>query len=607
VTAISTVRIEPLLHRVERPARYLGCELNSVHKDPAGKLRVALCFPDIYEVGMSHLGLKILYHLLNEEPWIACERVYAPWLDMDALLRKERIPLFTLESRTPVRAMDLLGFSLPYEMLYSNVLNVLDLAGIPLANADRRESDPIVIAGGPACFNPEPIADFIDVFVLGEAEEVILEVCEIARDRALARRERIEEIGRLPGCYRGELVRVAYQPDGTIRSLTDGSGAPARPVMKRVVADLDSAYYPTRQIVPAIPIIHDRAQVELHRGCMWGCRYCHPGMLYRMQRERSLETLVRQAEEIIRHTGYEELGLSSLNSPDYSQIVELIDRLNATFAGRNVAIGLPSLRMDAFSVRLANSLQRVKKTQLTLAPEAGSQRLRDVINKNLTADQILTTVKTALDAGWRDLKLYFMIGLPTETDEDLDELAALLKEIKALGRGHPGRPLFLTCSVSPFVAKPFTPFQWASQCTKTELCHKINVLRAAVPRHVATLKWREFELQELEGVFSRGDRRLSRVIERAHRMGCKFEGWTECFDHATWMKAFEAEGVDPMFYHLRERGERELFPWEVVSPSVSRLFLWNDYRKSLARKITPNCFIEQKCSGCGVMGHGMGC
>jgi radical SAM family uncharacterized protein len=603
----NTVRVESLLYKVERPARYLGHELNSLHKDPSGKLRFGICFPDIYEVGMSHLGVKILYHLLNEEDWICCERVFAPWLDMEELLRKEGIPLFTLENRTPVRELDVLGFSLPYEMLYSNVLNILELSNIALRNDDRRESDPIIIAGGPACFNPEPVADFIDVFVLGEAEEVILELCEIARDKSLKRDERIAAIGRLPGCYRANQVDVRYNPDGTLASMTDRAGQPAQPIVKRVIADLDGAYYPTKQIVPSIPIIHDRAQVEIHRGCMWGCRYCHPGMLYRMQRERSLETLVRQSEEIIQHTGYEELGLSSLNSPDYSRIQELIDTLNSKFAGKQVAIGLPSLRMDAFSVELANSLQKVKKTQLTLAPEAGSQRLRDVINKNLTEEDILRTVKAALDAGWRDLKLYFMVGLPTETDQDMLELAELLKQMKALSRGYSGRPLFLTCSVSPFVAKPFTPFQWVGQFSRSELCHKINILRNAVPRNVATLKWREFELQELEGVFSRGDRRLGRVIERAHKGGCKFEGWTECFDHAGWMKAFEAEGIDPMFYHQRERREKEVFPWEVVSPSVSRYFLWQDYRKALSRKITENCFIEKSCSGCGVMGRGMGC
>lgn len=604
----TTVRAESLLYRVERPARYLGHELNSHHKDPSGKLRFAICFPDIYEVGMSHLGVKILYHLLNEEDWICCERVFAPWLDMEALLRQQGIPLFTLENRTPVREMDVLGFSLPYEMLYSNVLNVLDLSGIAMRNENRRESDPIVIAGGPAVFNPEPIADHIDVFVLGEAEEVILELCEIARDKSLKRQDRIELIGKLPGCYRADTVAVSYNADGTIKSMINKStGQPAEPIVKRVIADLDSCFYPTKQLVPSIPIIHDRAQVEIHRGCMWGCRYCHPGMLYRMQRERSLETLVRQSEEIIKHTGYDELGLSSLNSVDYSRIQELVDTLNVKFAGKNIALGLPSLRMDSFSVSLANSLQQVKKTQLTLAPEAGSQRLRDVINKNLTVDHILGTVRAALDAGWRDLKLYFMVGLPTETDDDMVEMAWLLKEMKALSRGYSGRPLFLTCSVSPFVAKPFTPFQWVGQFTREELCHKINILRNHVPRNVATLKWREFELQELEGVFSRGDRRLGKVIERAHSLGAKFEGWTECFNHPLWMKAFEAEGVDPMFYHHRERREKEVFPWEVVSPSVSRYFLWQDYRKALSRKVTENCFIEQKCSGCGVMGRGMGC
>ncbi|MBI4864595.1 MAG: TIGR03960 family B12-binding radical SAM protein [Candidatus Riflebacteria bacterium] len=603
----ASVPVESLLHRVERPARYLGQELNSVHKDPAGKLRFALSFPDTYEVGMSHLGLRILYHALNEQEGIVCERVFSPWLDMEALLRSEHLPLFTLESGAPVRSFDVLGISLPYEMLYSNVLNLLELAGIPLANDDRDDGDPIVIAGGPACFNPEPIAGFVDVFVLGEAEEAVLEICQVVGDRSSSRRDRIARIGRIPGCYLPSEVQVGTTAAGAVAHLRDGAGAAWTPVLKRVVADLDRAPFPTRQIVPSIPIVHDRAQLETHRGCMWGCRFCQAGMLYRAQRERSLSTLLAQAQEVIRHTGYEELGLASLDSVDYSRIQELVDGLNLRFAGKHVAIGLPSLRMDSFSIDLANALQRVKKTQLTLAPEAGSQRLRDVINKNLTAQQCLDTVKAALDAGWRDLKLYFMIGLPTETDADLVEMGQLIREMKRLAKGCSGRPLSLTCAVSPFVAKPHTPFQWARQCTVEELCHKIDVLKTAVPRHAATLKWRQFELAQLEGVFSRGDRRLGRVLRTAHRMGCKFEGWTECFDHGLWMKAFEAEGIDPATFVHRERDEHEAFPWEVVSTGVSRSFLWADYVRSLAGETVPGCGAGKTCAACGLKGRGMGC
>ncbi|MBI4872484.1 MAG: TIGR03960 family B12-binding radical SAM protein [Candidatus Riflebacteria bacterium] len=592
-------RIEQLLPWVDRPARYLGGEVNSVVKDPHGKVRFALCFPDTYEIGQSHMGLVILYHLLNSEDWIACERAFLPWVDMLAAMRREGLPWFTLETCTPVAEMDLVGFSLPYEMLLTNVLEGLDLAGIPIRRRDRREQDPIVLAGGPVTYNPEPASDFIDVFAIGEAEDLVLELARVAGRRDLTRAERLQEMARIPGCYVPALVEVLKRPDGSIEAFRSEVDLP---ILKRLAGDLEGAFFPTSPVVPFLQTIHDRANLEVHRGCVHGCRYCQAGMIYRPQRLRSLELLARQANEIVRRTGFQELGLSSLNTCDYPDLVPLVERLSVDLAGKNVALGLPSLRVDGFSVKIADALSHGKRTQVTLAPEAGSQRLRDLINKNLTREQILGTVRALLDAGWRDLKLYFMLGLPGETDEDLREMASLLHEIQRASRGLGGRPLFVTTTLSSFVPKPHTPFQYVPMARIEVLQQRLNLLRDRVGQGRIKLRWRDFALGEMEAVFSRGGRELGAVVERAWRLGCRFDGWTDQFRHDLWTQAFRDCGLDPAAVCYRDWPRETIFPWDVVGCGVTKDWLWDELQAAMEGRLTPNCFFGS-CSDCGVRSH----
>ncbi len=511
-------RIEELLPWVDRPARYIGGEVHSVTKEPAGRLRFGLCFPDTYEIGQSHMGMVILYHLLNREDWIACERAFLPWVDLEAAMRREKLPLFTLETCTPLREMDVVGFSLPYEMLFTNLVNALDLAGIPLKRTERGEGDPLVIAGGPVTYNPEPVSDFIDLFAIGEAEELVLDICKVAARRDLSRSARLELLAQVPGCYCPGAVQVRRDESGRLLGF---ESTQALPVVKRIVADLDTAFFPTEPLVPFLQTVHDRANLEVHRGCVHSCRYCQAGMIYRPQREKGLETLVGQAAGVIRSSGFGEIGLSSLNTCDHTQLVPLVERLTSEFKGQNIAIGLPSLRVDGMSVKVADALSQGKKAQITLAPEAGSQRLREVINKNLTEQQILDTVNAVLDAGWRDLKLYFMLGLPTETEDDIREMAALFRKIQELARGRSGRPLFITTTLSSLVPKPHTPFQFLPLATKDELEQRVRLLRDLVDTSRIKLRWRDFRLGELETVFARGGRELGAVVERAWRLGCR--------------------------------------------------------------------------------------
>lgn len=589
-------RVEALLPWVDRPARYIGGEFNSVTKDPAGKLRFAFCFPDVYEIGQSHMGGVILYHLLNEQEGIFCERAFLPWVDMEQAMRREAIPWFTLETCSPVKEMDIVGFTLPYEMLYTNVVNGLDLAGIPLHRWERSEGDPIVIAGGPGTYNPEPVSDFIDLFVIGEAEELVLEICSVVARKDISRAEKLELLSRVQGCYVPATVEVKWRDDGSIESFQ--SQVPL-PVMKRIVADVDKAFFPTKPLVPFLQVVHDRANLEVHRGCVHGCRYCQAGMLYRPQREKSLETLTRQGEEVVKNTGFQEIGLSSLNTPDNTQLVPLIRNLTKAFEEKKVAVGLPSLRVDSFSVGLADSLNKAKKTQITLAPEAGSQRLRDIINKNISEEQILNTVKSVLDAGWREMKLYFMLGLPGETDDDLVEMAELFKKIVALSKGYPGRGLFITTTLSSFVPKPHTPFQFVKQFPRDVLERRIRIVRDRVDPHRVKLRWREFELGELEAIFSLGGRELGKVVERAWRLGCKFDGWSDHFKYDLWMQAFQECGIDSGRYCYTDKTAETIFPWEVVSCGVDKDWLWRDLQAAWNRKSIPNCFFD-KCSDCGV-------
>jgi radical SAM family uncharacterized protein len=600
--------LERFLPTVDKPSRYIGGEFNQPEIRTQEALRVAVGFPDVYEIGMSHLGIRILYHMLNEPelaPGVACERVFSPWTDMQDLMKAREVPLFTLETRTQVKDLDVLGLSLPYEMLYTNLLDLLELAGIPLNAADRGDDDPLVVVGGPATFNPEPIADFVDVVFLGEAEESLLEFCEALRPLRRGgptpggRAERLMAVDGIPGLFFPRLVEWEYGEDGTPREFSY-RGVPWNQAQKRIVTDLEYTYYPTRPILPHISIVHDRANVEIHRGCLHGCRYCQAGMITRPHRQRSPEKLREQANELISNTGYEELGLASLNSVDYPDLKGLIQQLNQDFEGQNVAMGLPSLRVDRLSVEIADELQKVKRTHLTLAPEAGSQRLRDVINKLITEEDILNAIRGALDCGWRDLKLYFMVGLPTETDEDLLECATLLEKIAALSEDYPGKKLSVNASFSPFVPQSHTPFQWCGVTPFEVMDRRIKILRQNVKTRRIHVKWRDLRLSEIETAFARGDRRLGEVLRVAHDKGQRFDGWSEHFDYEGWLESFQQVGIDPYWYVYRERDHQEAFPWEVVSAGVDRSFLWRDWERASKEKVVPNCFLDDKCITCGI-------
>ncbi len=608
IRTVDFARLERMLPSVDKPARYIGGEWNQPGIRTEGALRVGLAFPDVYEIGMSHLGIRILYHMLNDPeraPGVAAERVFAPWLDMQELMAKEGIPLFTLETRSRASDLDVLGFSLPYEMLYSNLLRMLSLAGIPLLAAERGDEHPLIVVGGPATFNPEPIADFVDAVFLGESEEALLEFCEILHPLRRSgptpgtRAEKLAAIDGMPGLYFPRYTEWQYDAAGTPLGWSH-RGVPGRSTPKRIVSDLETAYYPTSPILPHISIVHDRANLEIHRGCLHGCRYCQAGMITRPHRQRSRAELRRQANAIIDSTGYEELGLASLNSVDYPELKELIEDLNRDFEGRRVAMGLPSLRVDQYSVEIAHALERVKRTNLTLAPEAGSQRLRNVINKVITDEQILDAVKAAVDCGWRDVKLYFMVGLPTETDHDIHELAKLLEKVADLTRGMDGRQLNVTATFSPFVPQSHTPFQWCAVTPQPVLDERIRILKRNVRNRRVTIKWRDIKLSELETAFARGDRRLGAVLLEAHRRGLQFDGWTECFSYQKWLDCFAAVGIDPNWYVYRERGAEEAFPWEVVSADVSRQFLWRDWERAQKEMTVPNCFLEETCIACGL-------
>ena len=596
--------LEQVLLQVQKPARYTGGELNSVVKDPAGvRIRFAFCFPDLYEVGMSHLGMKILYGLFNEQEDVWCERVFAPDTDMEALMRERGIPLFGLESRDPIREFDFVGFTLQYELSYTGVLNMLDLAGIPLHAAERGDDCPLVVGGGPCVCNPEPLADFFDLFTLGEGEEVNLELFDLYRrhkQKGFRRAEFLRQAARIEGVYVPSLYEVSYREDGTVASVTARDGAPQR-VRKRILVDMDAAYYPEKVVVPFIDIVHDRAMSEIFRGCIRGCRFCQAGFIYRPVREKSVDTIDRQSRALCESTGYEEFSLSSLSTSDYTGLSELLPRLLDWAEPEHTNISLPSLRVDGFSEELAARLNVLRRSGLTFAPEAGTQRLRDAINKNLSEEEILDTARKAFAGGWTTVKLYFMMGLPTETLEDVAGIAALGQKIVDCYYANPNKPkgksVTVSISVSCFVPKPFTPFQWEPQDTAEQLKEKQAHLRASLTTRKISLSWHDADVSFLEGVLARGDRRLGPVIEGAWRRGCKLDSWSQYFSLAAWMEALEEAGLDPAFYANRRRSFEEVFPWDHLDYGVTKGFLMRENEKAYQSRTTPHC--RQQCSGCG--------
>jgi len=574
-------KIEKVLNKVQKPGRYVGGELNQVCKPNAEDLvRFAFCFPDVYEVGMSHLGMKIIYHLLNERDDCACERVFAPWIDMEAEMRNADIPLFSMESQTPVSEFDIVGFTLQYEMSYTNILNMLDLAKIPFLASERTDEHPLVCVGGPCAYNLEPIADFIDFAVLGEAEEVVCEVLEAYKQHKQTggtRLQFLESIAKIDGIYVPQFYDVTYNDDGTVKNITPNNHNAPQTVKKRIIEDLDAAFMPERVIVPFMEIVHDRNMLELFRGCFRGCRFCQAGFIYRPMRERSIERLVSCAEKLIENTGYEEISLSSLSTSDYSGLEELTDKLLDLTERRKVNLSLPSLRIDNFSIELMQKVQKVRKSGLTFAPEAGTQRMRDVIHKNVTEEHVLSAAHTAFSGGYGTIKLYFMLGLPTETMEDVEGIARLAKltldEFYKIPKEQRNRNVKITVSTSMFVPKPFTPFQWEPQDSIDQLGEKQRHLKDLLKVKNISYNYHQSELSLLEAVFSRGDRRLSTVLLAAYKNDCRFDGWSEHFKFNLWQQAFDECGLDMNFYARRERNFDETLPWDHIDVGVKKNFL----------------------------------
>lgn len=596
--------VERLLPHVQKPARYTGGELNSVVKDASKvKLRYAFCFPDSYEIGMSHLGMKILYSLVNERDDAWCERVFAPWVDMEEEMRKNHVPLFALESGDALDKFDLIGFTLQYELSYSNVLNMLDLGNIPLRSKDRTSLTPIVVGGGPCACNPEPLADFFDIFLPGEGEEVTNELIDLLiehKEKGSTKLEFLREAAKIEGVYVPAFYDVAYHEDGTIASVTAKETAPAR-VKKRIISDLDSVYYPDKFVVPFVDIVHDRAVTEVFRGCIRGCRFCQAGFIYRPIREKKSETVNRQAKCLCETTGYDEVSLCSLSTSDYSQVEKLIPDMLSWAVPEKINVSLPSLRVDNFSEELMEELKKVRKSGLTFAPEAGTQRLRDAINKNVTEEEVLHTSAQAFRGGWTAVKLYFMMGLPTETLDDIAGIAELAQKVVNEFYKNPDKPkgkgVTVSVSVASFVPKPFTPFQWEPQDTMEQLVEKQKYLLENVHTHKIQVSWHQSQTSFLEGVFARGDRKLCDVIESAWRKGCKFDGWDEFFLFDKWTEAFNECGVDPSFYSNRRRDFNEILPWDHLDYGIRKEFLIAENKRAHESVTTPNC--RQKCSACG--------
>ncbi len=596
--------VQKILPLVQKPGRYTGGELNSVVKDKSKvKLRYAFCFPDSYEIGMSHLGIKILYSAANARDDVWCERVFAPWHDMEKEMRERNIPLYALESGDPIKDFDLIGFTLQYELSYTNVLNLLDLAGMPVRSADRDESYPLVVGGGPCACNPEPMVDFFDMFMLGDGEEMSNELFDLiieCKEKGVSKKELLKKASQIKGVYVPSLYDITYNEDNTIKEVVAKDGAPEK-VTKRIVSDLNTVHYPEKFIVPFVEVVHDRVIHEILRGCIRGCRFCQAGFLYRPIREKSASVINDQCYKLCKSTGYDEISLSSLSTSDYTHLEELMEKLLSWTEDEKVNIALPSLRVDNFSEKLMEHLKKVRRSGLTFAPEAGTQRLRDAINKNVTEEEMLNTARQAFSGGWTAVKLYFMLGLPTETYDDVAGIAELAQKVVNEFYRNPDKPkgkgVQVSISVASFVPKPFTPFQWEAQDTMDALISKQNHLLSSVTTKKVSVSYHKVNISFLEGVFARGDRRLCDVVEYAWRNGCKFDSWDDSFRFDTWLEAFEKCGVDPLFYTSRKRDYEEVLPWDHLDYGIRKEFLLRESKKAYENETTPHCRI--KCAGCG--------
>ena len=600
---------DEILLTIEQPARYIGNEVNSVKKDlNEVDVRFCMCFPDVYEIGMSHLGIQILYDMFNRREDVYCERVYSPWTDLDKIMREQNIPLFALESQDPVKDFDFLGITIQYEMCYTNILQVLELSQIPIWAKDRTEKDPIVIGGGPCTYNPEPIAEFFDLFYIGEGETVYFDLIDLykeAKESGCSRKEFLRKAAGIEGIYVPSLYQVTYHEDGTVKEMVPTQEGVPQKVKKQVVSDMTEATYPEKPVVPYIKVTQDRVVLEIQRGCIRGCRFCQAGMIYRPTRGRSLEALKDYAYKMLKNTGHGEISLSSLSSSDYLQLKELTYFLIEEFGKQGVNISLPSLRIDAFSLDVMSKVQDVKKSSLTFAPEAGSQRLRDVINKGLTEEVILNGALEAFKGGWNRVKLYFMLGLPTENEEDQKGIAYLAQKIAeeyySIPKHERNGRVQITASASFFVPKPFTPFQWATMLSPKEYmdrAHLVNdTFKEQVNRKSLSFKWHDAKTTILEGVLARGDRKVAQSVYEAYKSGCLFDSWTEYFDYEKWLEAFEKTGVDIDFYTTRPRDLDEVFPWDFIDIGVTKDFMKREWKNAIEEKVTPNCRMQ--CSGCG--------
>ena len=603
---------DSILNKVDKPARYIGGELNSSKKEITPELtRVAFCFPDVYEVGMSHLGMQILYHFFNRREDVYCERVFAPWTDMEQIMREEKLPLFSLETHTALKAFDFVAFTLQYEMSYTNILNMLELAHIPIYSKDRTEEDPLIIAGGPCAYNPEPLAPFIDIFYIGEGEvsyDEIFDLYKVWKKNGGDKESFLVQLLKVPGMYIPRFYEVLYHEDGTIKERVILHPDAPDTIRKVVVTDMNEAFYPKAQVVPWVRAVHDRATLEMFRGCIRGCRFCQAGMIYRPVRQKNKETLLKHAKNLLASTGYDELSLASLSTSDYEDLEAFTNELMELCTSECVNISLPSLRVDAFSVDLMQKVQEVRKSSLTFAPEAGTQKQRDVINKNITEEEILSGCKLAFEGGWNRVKLYFMLGLPNEEESDVLGIAELAEKIAMTYFGidkekrAPG--LQLVVSTSCFVPKPFTPFQWASQDSEESFKHKIKLLKGAIKRKQIRYNHHDAKTSVLEAVIARGDQKVAELIYKAYRKGCTFDSWSEHFKPEAWLEAAKETGVDFEFYAHRERSYEEILPWDHIDIGVTKQFLIRENERAKAAATTPNC--REKCTGCGASRFGKG-